>query len=166
MVTKTLNGHAATSVLPGYHLPTDVFFLFKKHVRTSSITPRYVLQLPATSDSGTTCVSPCPFLHHNFGTSFRPTNQCHTVFSAHIPPSTTIFSITLLCFAVHHALVFLRNIAWIGSSHTLHSCSTAHVFQYTILACFNIISLTYADRPLSYPPPCPSTSKVWPLCGH
>ena len=46
----------------------------------------------------------------------RPTNVEHSF--PHPSPSTTSFLVALRCWSVHDSLPFLRNIAWIGSTHT------------------------------------------------
>ena len=66
------------------------------------------------------------------------------------PPSTTA-SAPHCCLSVHDPLVFLLSIAWIGSSQTSsfnssHSNLAAHIFQWTIQACFRSFFFTSSGQ--------------------
>ena len=66
-------------------------------------------------------------------------------------PSTTSFLNTSRCFSVTLHWLFLRSMAWTGSSQTppfnsSHACLAAHFFQQTIMACFRSIFLTSSGQ--------------------
>ena len=88
----------------------------------------------------------------------------YNIFCTH-PPCTTSFLVTFRCSSVRASLVFLRSVAWIGSSqppscNSSHSCIAIHFFQKTIIVCFKSIFSRHADRPPLCPvPPVPQTSR-------
>ena len=88
------------------------------------------------------------------------------------PSSTTSFLVTIRCLSVHASSVFLRSIAWMGSSHspsfnTSRSCLAAHSsFQQTILACFKKHFSHSAGKKHLYPPPTVLKKRKVCHCDH